>query len=416
MLRPQIGLLGAWMWIAGSGCGSGPAPRSEGPALQVASTPRSPAADLPPPCAWAVAGEERALSPEDVDVINYGAHVSGDRLLVTYQLQAGDRRQVVRGRLFDAHGMAVGEELPISGLDGIHTTPAVIDGGGRFFVFWTNQLSIAGFDDTRAAITQGRWIGLDGKLGEVMELPVGELGDARVARVPQGLSLVWNRHRIRDGRSFGATIVRTVVDERMQLVMPEVDLLDSSSSTDDIAEVATEKGGAWIAIKSPGFRSRRDQIHLVRIDARGAVAGTVLELSAEAGSAARPSFLRVADGTLLSWLGETEVAARPTKAMVTKLGEEARTLIPPRAVATSGTRFEGAELVSVGGRPTFVLDRGFVQPLDLSGERAGAGVRPAPEAVEMAYLAPFEGGAAMVWYVRRGESHQVRYTPMRCGP
>ncbi len=392
------------------------APPASTPAdVSIPSSP--PALVVYPACTWKLAAEPVALTANDMTFLSAHAAASAGSMFVAYQLETGtpDRSQVVRARMFDAAGQAAGAEMLLSEPSGIHTTPVVFADDKRFFVAWSHQFGVAGFPGPTFTTLEGRWISQDGTMSPILTLPVGRVAnDVHLTRLPNGYSLLWHDART-DGRS-GDTLRRMVVDESMKPLSPEVALLDAHSfAGGELDEVLLADGSSFVAVASPGFRGELHQIHVIRMDAKGRVAGPVIELTSDAGEATRPSMLVTGNDVLVGWLAEPSVGQGPGTAMVAKLDGAGRMLVGPTAVGKSGTRFNGFELVSAGGTPTVLYAGGLVQRMTTSGQELGKAQVLAPSASTSASWMRFGRSDGLFFVTHQDTSQRVaHYAPLTC--
>lgn len=346
-------------------------------------------------CAYELAAAPTTLAPSLLFPSKPAAATSGGKVLAVYESQdAGG----IRGRLFDpAHPAA--EEIVLSPTAGAHGSPAVTPHGSRFLVTWSLE---------NPAKNQARWVGPDGALGPIMELPIEDPGMHLVAHGP-GFAAAYVHDSDR-----GATLYRVLFDAELRPLAPAL-AVDDAQAMDRfwLAQLALANGQIWQLVAASGRKRDALQLHLVRLDASGAVIGTVDEVTNTRDDAVQPGLVEVPGGVLIAWFEMPRQGSSGTW-WTRKLDPAGKPLAPALKIADAATRRQRLTLVMDAGEPLLLTQRSRNIRLDATGAPKAEATATPPSGDHVIWL-PTAPSPSLVWEDFLGDHRRaLLFAPLRC--
>lgn len=359
------------------------------------AAPHEPAPSVAHACTYELAAAPTTLAPSLLYPSKPAAAAAEGKVLAVYET-AED--QGFRGRFVDpAH--PAGDEMVLSKALGPHGSPAVTAHGSRFLVTWHLK------DPDK---NQGRWVGSDGALGPIVDLPFDAPGMHLVAHGPGFAAAYVHRH------DRGDTLYRVLLDAELRPVGPAL-AVDDAQAMDEfwLAQLSLANGEIWQLVSASGRKRAATQLHLVRLDASGTVIGTVDEVTDTRDDAVQPGLVEVPGGVLVAWFEMPRSAATGTW-WTRKLDPAGKPLGPALKVGDAATRRQRLQLVLDAGEPLLLTQRSRNIRLDASGAPKAEATATPPSGDHATWLptAPFP---SLVWEDFLGDhKRSLLFAPLRC--
>ncbi len=360
------------------------------------AAPHEPAPSVAHACTYELAAAPTTLAPSLLYPSKPAAAAAGGKVLAVYQTPGS--RGGLRARLVDPTRPA-GEEILVSPAIGGRGSPAAIPHDSRFLVTWQVE------DPPR---NQGRWVGADGALGPIVDLPFDDPAIHLVAH-GSGFSAAYVHDHDR-----GSTLYRVLLDAELRPLGPALPVDDAQEMEGAwLAQLALANGEIWQLVAASGRKRTSKQIHLVRLDASGTVIGTVDELTSTRGDAVQPGLVEVAGGVLVAWFEMPESGPSGTW-WTRKLDPAGKPLGPALKVGDAATRRQRLQLVLDAGEPLLLTQRSRNIRLDASGAPKAEATATPPSGDHATWL-PTAPSPSLVWEDFLGDHERsLLFAPLRC--